>query len=294
MNAPPIRPLTPDALDDALVLSSTAGWNQRLEDWRVLLALAPHGCFAAWNGHRVVGTAIGIDYGGFGWIAMMLVDPDWRGRGLGRRLLDAAMDAIPPDRTIRLDATPLGRPLYESAGFLDEAAITRHVRPPGASGEAPAPPARPTVRSVRRATLADIPHLASYDRDVFGGDRRLVFEWAIADRPECAWIHAGDPPQYCLGRKGRLFNQIGPVVAVDDETACAVAREAIEATPGGALTVDAVDAWPVFTAWLRQMGFEAQRPLFRMWRPPASGSGRGFTRAVSPLAERAILGPEFA
>ena len=56
-----IRELTPDGLDDAFALSSAAGWNQRIDDWRMLLALAPRGCFAAWRRDEVVGTAIGID-----------------------------------------------------------------------------------------------------------------------------------------------------------------------------------------------------------------------------------------
>src|SRR5438309_10731223 len=93
----------------------------------MLLQLAPAGAFAALSDARIVGTAIGIDYGGFAWIAMMLVDPAYRGRGVGRRLLEAAMDAVPSNLPIRLDATPLGRPLYQRLGFEDEAMLSRYV-----------------------------------------------------------------------------------------------------------------------------------------------------------------------
>ena len=44
---------------------------------------------------------------------MMLVAPEYRGSGVGARLLEAAMGAVPPQLPLRLDATPLGRPLYE-------------------------------------------------------------------------------------------------------------------------------------------------------------------------------------
>src|SRR5688572_24633414 len=89
-----IRPLAFEELDEALGLSTTVGWNQQLDDWRLLLRLAPEGAFAALIEGRIVGTAIGIDYGGFAWIAMMLVDPAYRRCGLGARLLEAAMDAV--------------------------------------------------------------------------------------------------------------------------------------------------------------------------------------------------------
>ena len=62
----------------------------------MLLHSRPPASFAAVADGRVVGTAIGIDYGRFGWIAMMLVDPAYRGRGLGARLLERAMTALPP------------------------------------------------------------------------------------------------------------------------------------------------------------------------------------------------------
>jgi GNAT superfamily N-acetyltransferase len=289
MDAPEIRELAPQALDDALVLSTTAGWNQRLEDWRVLLALAPHGCFAAWHEGRVVGTAIGIDYGAFGWIAMMLVDPAWRGRGLGRRLLEAAMQAIPSDRPVRLDATPLGRPLYQSAGFEDEATITRMVRPPGgyADGQAQAG----SVRPMRPADLAGI---AATDVRVFGGGRRPVLQWALDTAPDYAWIRDGDPPEYCFGRHGRLFEQIGPIVAGDASTAQALAAVALGAAADQAVTVDAVDAHPEFAAWLSARAFAPQRPLFRMRRPATTPGEATFSHPPNPITEWAIFGPEFA
>jgi GNAT superfamily N-acetyltransferase len=291
MGEPHIRHLTPDDLNDAFVLSSTAGWNQTIDDWRVLLRIAPRGCFAAWSGNRVIGTAIGIDYGEFGWIAMMLVDPACRGQGLGHRLLEASMAVIPSNRPIRLDATPLGRPLYLSAGFEDEAAITRRVRPAGARSFERSFDPRAAVRPL---TADDLPDVLARDVVVFGGNRQPVLEWTSQTTPEYAWIRDGDPAGYCLGRKGRLFDQIGPVVARDDATARALVSAALQAASAVAVTVDAVDAYPEFAGWLGDAGFTAERPLFRMRRPPADASARQGARPPSPLAERAILGPEFA
>ncbi len=195
-----LRELTPDGLDDAFALSSAAGWNQRIDDWRMLLALAPRGCFAAWSRDEVVGTAVGIDYGGFGWIAMMLVHPAHRSRGLGRRLLEAAVDAVPSDRLMRLDATPLGRPLYQSCGFVDEARLSRFVAPAIAERvAASAEPGEPSL-AVRPLGRTDLARVVDFDARVFGGNRQAVLEWARAEAPELSWIlqNDRDMPEYLL------------------------------------------------------------------------------------------------
>jgi GNAT superfamily N-acetyltransferase len=294
MNDYVIRLLTSADLEDAMRLSSTAGWNQRLEDWRMLLELAPAATFAAFSQERVVGTAIGIDYGRFSWIAMMLVDPAWRGRGIGRRLLETAMDAVPADRPIRLDATPMGRPLYQSCGFEDEALLTRQVAEPAQRTVPPAPPDAPMV--VRPMTPQDLGAVAGQDRLVFGGHRRAVLEWSCGSASEYCHIRDTDVgvAQYCLGRRGRLFDQVGPVVAADDASACALVRAALAPAGNRAIVIDAYDERTAFVSWLRACGFVAQRQLFRMRRVPP-GCGTADTEAVrGRLVEFAIFGPEFA
>src|SRR5262245_35605743 len=227
---PVIRSLTVEDLDQALWLSTDAGWNQQLDDWRMLLRLGPAGAFAAAVETTVVGTAIGIDYGGFGWIAMMLVDPAYRGRGLGRRLLEAAMNAVPNDR-IRLDATPLGRQLYQRCGFEIEATLSRHV----SDGASRLPAANATVcddsRGVRRVTASDLETVIDVDSTIFGGKRRAVLDWAFRAAPQYAFVAPSDNGSihYCLGRQGRLFDQIGPVVASHEEVAYALVNAALAA-----------------------------------------------------------------
>ena len=300
---PTIRLLTAVDLDAAFGLSAGAGWNQRLDDWRMLLQLAPAGAFAATKDDgTIVGTAIGIDYGTFGWIAMMLVDPAWRGRGLGARLLEAAMGAVSPGIAIRLDATPLGRRLYRRYGFEDEDALTRHVAEPldMARGRPSRTAADRTVehlsKRVRRLTADQLPAVIETDDRIFGAHRRILLERALDTAGQYA--HAIDSDagvQYCFGRPGRLFDQIGPVVASDDETAQALVGASLLAANGKAVIVDAFDRHEGFTDWLRSRGFAASRPLFRMRRHPRDNRSAGSSDAAprGGLAERAILGPEF-
>src|SRR5215218_2385453 len=282
-----VRRLTHDDVEDALALSSMAGWNQRVDEWRLLIDLAPAGSFAASSGNRIVGTAIGIDYGGFSWIAMMLVEPAYRGRGLGRRLLQAALDAVPADTPVRLDATPVGRPLYRAHGFEDEATLTRWV----AEAPIPVPDAGDQAGhayAVRPLSADDLPGVAADDARVFGGSRRAVLQWALDGAPHYAHAigrasahgrgeaagerHTGrpaeEPVQYCFGRRGRLFDQIGPVIASYEDAACALMDGALRAVDDRAAVADVFDGQSRVTSWLQACGFHPQRPLFRMQRPP--------------------------
>jgi GNAT superfamily N-acetyltransferase len=294
MPDPVIRLLAPEDLDSAFMLSSTAGWNQRLVDWRMLQALSPAGSFVALTEGRVVGTAIAVDYGGFAWIAMMLVDPAHRGRGLGRLLLEAAMGSVPSDRPIGLDATPMGHSLYQACGFEDEVTLTRHV----ADGSTHLRTSRPhgfAIHTVRPLTAADLPAVAARDAQVFGGNRRAVLEWAIDGAPHYARLVESDGGSihYCLGREGRLFDQIGPVVAGDDAIAQALVSGALAAAGDRAVCLDVFDARDRFAAWLRTCGFRVQRPLYRMRRPGGSAVSSIAERTRAPLVEFAIFGPEF-
>lgn len=287
-HAPLIRALRAEDLPDALGLSTAAGWNQQIADWTTLRALAGDGAFAAVSGPRVVGTALAIDYGPFAWIAMMLVTPAWRGQGLGRRLLEAALRTVPDGRPVRLDATEAGRPLYRSHGFVDEGTLTRLV----------APADRPVVATtasvaVRFIAPADLPAITRRDAEVFGGDRRTVLEWAPRAAPQYALIvdDVRRPPQDRFGRTGRRFDQLGPIVAEDDVAAAALVGAGLAAAAGRPAGVDAFDARRGFARWLGEAGFAAERPLFRMCRPSGPLSGSAPTPPVP--REYAICGPDF-
>lgn len=282
-----IRLLGDADVEGALALSGSCGWNQRAADWHMLLQIAPSGSFAAVDGDRVVGTAIGIDYGGYGWIAMMLVDPEYRRQGVGARLLESAMGAVPPELPLRLDATPLGRPLYENYGFELETSLTRFVRPGGMAAPEANGGARPLTES-------DLPHVMRSDDRISGAHRHGAIRWAFGDAPQYAWISGTakpDSPAYCLGRGGRLFDHIGPIVADHTDAAATLLSAVIGRAADHALVVDAYDTHDGFTAWLAGAGFEAQRPLYRMRRRgslPAPRARHGLQ------VEFAVMGPEFS
>src|SRR6267154_4381650 len=140
-----IRVMTKQDIPAGLRLNTLSGWNQTSADWERFLASSPQGCFVMEDSNNVVGTAATICYENrFAWIGMVLVDPQYRKQGIGTQLLNKTIEHLDHANisTIKLDATPLGKPLYAKLGFVNEFEIERWVlkRPPGTISTIPSTP----------------------------------------------------------------------------------------------------------------------------------------------------------
>ena len=102
-----------------LRLARQAGWNQIEADWRRFLAMQPDGCFVGERDGTPVATTATFIFGPVAWIAMVLVDVDSRRKGVATTLLKHALDFLDNQgvKTVRLDATAAGQPVYEKLGF---------------------------------------------------------------------------------------------------------------------------------------------------------------------------------
>ena len=127
-----VRRLTSADIPAAMRLKDAVGWNQTALDWKNVLALAPEGCFGIDEGGRLAATTTGVCFGKeLAWIGMVITDPNYRGRGLAKRLMEHALYHLRGRGVewIKLDGTDMGRPLYQQLGFRDEGAIERWLRP---------------------------------------------------------------------------------------------------------------------------------------------------------------------
>ena len=127
-----LRTLQKDDIPSAMELSVEANWNQTPEDWQMLIELEPRGCLAIEVENEIAATTTAIFYGHrLAWIGMVLTRMQFRGQGLARRLLTEALTRC--DRmkieTVKLDATDLGKPLYEKFGFRVEQRAERWAGP---------------------------------------------------------------------------------------------------------------------------------------------------------------------
>jgi len=118
-----LRPMTEVDIPAAHALSVLLGWPHRLEDWQMMLRLS-HGVVLE-EGGKIIGTAFCCVQGRYSTIGLVIVADSHQGRGLGRRLMEAAL-AAGGTATATLTATSQGAPLYEKLGFVTYGALAQH------------------------------------------------------------------------------------------------------------------------------------------------------------------------
>ncbi|MFZ5866057.1 MAG: GNAT family N-acetyltransferase [Thermodesulfobacteriota bacterium] len=272
--------LTFNDIPDAMRLKDIAGWNQTAEDWERFLLASPDGCFAAESNGRVVGTVTTITYEEkLAWLGMVLVDPQYRGKGLGTALLERAIQHLDSRgiNCMKLDATPFGKPLYEKLGFVSEYQIERWMLK-----------RQSDAKPVPKHDSVELEDALELDGQVFGADRsELLRSIAEADPDFVLTLkQKKEIAGYVFGRRGSLADQLGPWAARDVDAAAALLDEFLRRSTRDLIFVDCLCGNPWVLPLLKARGFELSRPLTRMFR----GTNQ---YPEKPEFLYAILGPEF-
>jgi GNAT superfamily N-acetyltransferase len=177
---------------------------------------------------KVVGTTLTTRFGGCATINMVIVDEAMRGRGLGRRLMDAGLDAargVP----CRLVATQEGLPLYERVGFRQVGDILQ------CQGVCAAVEAPMDVEWMQSGDLAEI---AVLDNAAFGADRSKLIS-LVKDVGRFAVIRRdGHVAGFAATRPFGRGEVIGPVVAENAEDARKLIQFQIAARSDRFLRID--------------------------------------------------------
>lgn len=278
-----LRVMRTDDIPDGLRLCRASGWNQLASDWERFLESNADGCRVALDdAGNVIGSVATLRFGNtFAWIAMVLVDPAHRRAGIGTRLLEEALRLLEDMPAVGLDATPAGFQVYEPAGFREEYRLQRMERAPIPVVSAP------HDVPVRLMTDADLDDVFEWDMQVFGADRRSLLASFRRQVPSYAWVaEQRQIAGYTFGRPGYLFEQLGPIVARDEDTARRLMSACLAAHPNRRFIVD-VRVRRSWVEWLESQQFVLQRPFVRMYR----GEWQHHDR---PAEMFAIAGPEFA
>ena len=252
-----IRQMRNADIPAAMRLKHAAGWNQTPGDWQRLLRLEPEGCFVAERDGLVVGSTTAVRYASeMAWIGMVLVLPAFRRQGIAGALMRHALDWLDTrgTRTCGLDATPMGRPLYEQLGFASTELIERWERPP--DGE-PSRGGQTPARCV--GTLS--PTLERIDREACSYDRSRLLHDLCKDSTVTGAIC---PEGFAFGRPGSSAWFIGPCVATNAQAAAAVLRGTLESRQRERVFWDFLPSNRSARELAAELGFRPVRQLERM------------------------------
>ncbi len=252
-----IRPLTEADIDAGLALCRIAGWNHVPEDWQTYRACGA--MFVAQEAGAVFATAAAIAYDtDLAWIGVVLTHPDFRGRGAATGLMQTCVDHLRGRgvRSIKLDASDMGKPIYQRLGFVDEQPIIRYRGAAGGGG--------PACREIRDDHW---PAIASLDSQAFGADRLLLLRRIHGQAGVVSVLveSQGRLAAYAMARPGQLASYVGPLVATDPAAAREAAGRLLHALPAGPVFWDALPRNADAAALIQSRGFGPARTLSRMY-----------------------------
>ena len=276
-----LRTMTQSDIPAGMRLKEIAGWNQTSADWERFLEASPQGCFVAEVDRSVRGTATTITYEDrFAWIGMVLVDPEFRGHGIGTRLLDKTIEHLDASSVpiMKLDATPQGKHIYEKLGFTPEYEIERWLLR-----------RKPVTSSPRQNSLR--PELASVltlDHEVFGANRSNLLRSLDREAPEftLATFEGNGLAGYTFGRRGSRADHLGPWMARNETAAATLLDQFLKRSDRETVIVDCLKDSPFASTLLSARKFEFSRLFTRMFRGRNNHPGR-------PELLSGVMGPEF-
>ena len=171
-------------------------------------------------------------------------------------------DKLQEVKSIKLDATPAGRPVYLKLGFKDEYTLYRMTNTSVSIKTRSEVPVKTGPMQAE-----DIPEVSAFDKKIFGADRAELIVSLYESYPELARLikENNKITGFCLGRRGARFTQIGPVYASSSLGAIALIQSALDHLTGMAVVVDIPASKSELFGWLEGCGFISQRSFERMY-----------------------------
>ena len=249
-------------IDEGMRLSMAEGWNQTERDWQVFVENSSNFSFIAEYNDKLVATTAAMNYGNaLAWIGMVLVDREYRGRGISKLLLSHTLQELTSFQSIKLDATAAGQPVYEKFGFKIEYLVSRMVN---------TNPQNTISSDIHAESIyqEDVDEVVALDEEVFGANRRQVIELLIREHPDTGKVLRLDGRiiAFALGRKGRKYFHIGPLVAGNVADAKALFTNLLSSHVNEAVVVDVLYNKSELVEWLHSIGFSVQRQFVRMYK----------------------------
>ncbi len=258
-----LRQLRPADLDRAVELTRAEGWPHSHSDWTFHLELG-HGLALEGASGELLGTLIWWEYGDtLATMGYIVVDRRCQGRGLGKKLVQAALDAL-QERTVRLVSTAAGYSLYRRLGFQPFGPVEQRQAPLGKVEPLDTAPGE----RVRHARPADKANICRLDHGAFGAERGELLQ-NLLSQGECMVLErSGHFSGFAIARDAGLGRVIGPVVASCQADAKLLLSHLLAAQQGFC-RIDIPPRAGALAGWLDEIGLPpVDRPTAMQNRAP--------------------------
>jgi GNAT superfamily N-acetyltransferase len=179
-----IRDMTEADVEAALALAKAQGWRDRRRFYDFVLRTSTCQPVAGFAAGRLVATGLATANGPVGWLGSIVVDADFRRRGIGRAVTEDLCRRLRAAgcQTISLEATEAGRPMYEQMGFR-LVTVYHQLQ----ADHLPEPPPVPAGATVRRLDPVDLPAVVDLDHLATAEDRSVPLT-VLAELGAGGWV----------------------------------------------------------------------------------------------------------
>jgi ribosomal protein S18 acetylase RimI-like enzyme len=210
-----IRALGKADLEFAHKLNIEERWNDTKEDLLRMYNYQPKGCFIAEVKKKPVGHVFTVSYGKLGWLGLLIVEAEYRRKGIATQLMNKAIDYLSQrgTQTVKLEATTQISELYKKLGFVDEYGSLRLSK----VVKKPAPQEKDGSTAI---TKENINKIAAFDKKYFGADRTKVLTSLFTENPRLCFTSYDKATieGYLMCRKAENGYTLGPFVCNPENT----------------------------------------------------------------------------
>jgi GNAT superfamily N-acetyltransferase len=268
--------MSPSQVPYAIQLAAAEGWNPGLQDAASFHAADPEGFLMAELEGEPVGCISAVSYpGNFGFIGLYIVEPEFRGGGIGQALWRRAMQRL-KGTNIGLDGVVAMQEAYARSGFK---LAYRNVR--YASSSLPSPGPLPDGLRLVPATEVPIEDVVAYDRRFFPAEREGFLRAWIGQPDGVALTALGPHGIRGMGviRRCLQGHKVGPLFADNVEISkLLLLTLASQRNSTGPVILDVPEVNPAAVALAEEAGMQVIFETARMYTgdPPLVDLGGTF------------------
>ncbi|HGG0584822.1 MULTISPECIES: GNAT family N-acetyltransferase [Bacillus] len=248
-----VEHLSKEQIGDIVALSSYIGWDYNREEIDTVFNSGI--VYGVWNERKeLIASAAIILYGeALASIGMVIVHPDYKGRGIGKVITNSCMSSVSAQTLIMLIATDEGKPLYEKLGFRVVSYVSKYICNSYNANHKCAE----NEECMMVYKEGDLEGIIKIDEGAFGTSRNEFLKQRIMQSEQCVVVKdtKEDVVGYGISIQTPENKIIGPVVAKNNAMAMRIVHD-LARGHNGKLRMDVPEGKNDFMKELEIAGFK--------------------------------------